>query len=55
MIPAATNGRSFGLVSGDVGVFIAEYKNGVIGFIHAQLYDVLYFESMVNILRLAVD
>ena len=36
-------------------VFVAEYKNKVIGFIHAQIYDVLYYESMVNILGLAVD
>ena len=36
-------------------VFVAEYKKKVIGFIHAQIYDVLYYESMVNILGLAVD
>ena len=36
-------------------VFVTEYKNKVIGFIHAQIYDVLYYESMVNILGLAVD
>ena len=36
-------------------VFVAEYKKKVIGFVHAQIYDVLYYESMVNILGLAVD
>lgn len=36
-------------------VFVAEYKKKVIGFIHAQIYDVLYYESMVNILGLAED
>ena len=36
-------------------VFVAEYKKKVIGFIHAQIYDVLYYESMVNILGLTVD
>lgn len=36
-------------------VFVAEYKKKVIGFIHAHIYDVLYYESMVNILGLAVD
>ena len=36
-------------------VFVAEYKMKVIGFVHAQIYDVLYYESMVNILDLAVD
>lgn len=36
-------------------VFVAEYKKKVIGFVHAQIYDVLYYESMVNILDLAVD
>lgn len=36
-------------------MFVAEYKKKVICFIHAQIYDVLYYESMVNILGLAVD
>ena len=36
-------------------MFVAEYKEKVISFIHAQIYDVLYYESMVNILDLAVD
>ena len=36
-------------------VFVAKYKKKVIGFVHAQIYDVLYYESMVNILGLAVD
>ena len=36
-------------------VFVAEYKKKVIGFIHVHIYDVLYYESMVNILDLAVD
>ena len=36
-------------------VFVAKYKKKVIGFVHAQIYDVLYYESMVNILGFAVD
>lgn len=36
-------------------VFVAKYKKKVIGFVHAQIYDVLYYESIVNILGLAVD
>ena len=39
----------------DEVVFVAEYKKKVIGFIHVHIYDILYYESMVNILDLAVD
>lgn len=35
-------------------VFIAEINNMVVGFVHAEKYDVLYYDTMVNILRLAV-
>lgn len=35
-------------------VFVAEEESRVLGFIHVERYDVLYFESMANILGLAV-
>lgn len=35
-------------------VFIAEINNMVVGFVHAEKYDVLYYDTMVNILGLAV-
>lgn len=37
-------------------VFVAEHKESkeVMGFIHLERYDVLYFETMCNILGLAV-
>lgn len=35
-------------------VFVAEINNNIIGYIHAETYNVLYYESMVNILGLAV-
>lgn len=35
-------------------VFAAESENGVIGFIHVEKYDTLYFETLVNILGIAV-
>lgn len=35
-------------------VFVAEVEDKTVGFIHAEVYDVLYFESAVNILGLAV-
>lgn len=36
-------------------VFVAEIDKTVIGFIHAEIYKVLYCESMINILGLAVS
>ncbi len=35
-------------------VFVAESDGEVMGFIHAEVYDLLYAERMVNILGLAV-
>lgn len=35
-------------------VFVAEEESQVLGFIHVERYEVLYFESMANILGLAV-
>ena len=35
-------------------VFVAELNDVVAGYIHAEIYNLLYFESMVNILGLAV-
>ena len=36
-------------------VFVAENDGTVIGFIHVQVYEVLYYETMLNILGLAVS
>lgn len=36
-------------------IFVAEYDGKVIGYIHACDYDVIYSQSMKNILGLAVD
>lgn len=35
-------------------VFVAEIDENVVGYVHAETYDVLYSESMINILGLAV-
>ena len=35
-------------------VFVAEEESQLLGFIHVERYEVLYFESMANILGLAV-
>lgn len=35
-------------------VFVAEIDKNTIGYIHAEIYNLLYFESMVNILGIAV-
>lgn len=35
-------------------VFVAEYENEVIGYVHVERYDTLYMETMANILGLAV-
>lgn len=35
-------------------VFVALIDESVVGFIHVEKYDVLYFETMANILGLAV-
>lgn len=36
-------------------VFVAEIDQKTIGYVHAEIYNVLYFESMVNILGIAVS
>lgn len=36
-------------------VFVAEIEGAVAGFVHAEKYELLYFEPMVNILGLAVS
>ena len=46
------------LISADPGqrVFVAVSEEGLpVGFIHTQVYDVLYAPTMLNILGLAVD
>ncbi len=35
-------------------VFVAEIDGAVAGYVHAEVYNLLYYESMVNILGLAV-
>ncbi len=35
-------------------VFVASIDENVVGFIHVEKYDLLYFEAMANILGLAV-
>lgn len=35
-------------------VFVAQVEQEVVGYIHAEKYNTLYFESMVNLLGLAV-
>lgn len=36
-------------------VFVAEVDDTVVGYIHAEIYNTLYCESLVNILGLAVS
>lgn len=36
-------------------VFVAEIDNIVVGYIHAEIYNLLYHETMVNILGIAVS
>lgn len=36
-------------------VFVAEYENEVIGYVHVERYDTLYMETLANILGLAVS
>lgn len=36
-------------------VFVAEYENEVIGYVHVERYDTLYMETVANILGLAVS
>ena len=36
-------------------VFVAEIDNVIVGYIHAEIYKLLYYESMINILGIAVS
>lgn len=36
-------------------VFVAEFENEVIGYVHVERYETLYSETLVNILGLAVS
>ena len=36
-------------------VFVAEFDNSLAGYVHVEKYNILYCESMINILGLAVD
>ena len=37
------------------GVFVAIFEDRIVGFIHVERYNTLYFETMANILGLAVS
>ena len=43
-----------GLNEAREAVFVAVADNSVIGYIHVERYDVLYFETMANVLGLSV-
>ena len=43
-----------GLNEAREAVFVAETDGDVIGYIHIERYDVLYFETMANVLGLSV-
>ena len=43
-----------GLLEGLEAVFVAESEGQVVGVIHVEKYDVLYFPTMANILGIAV-
>lgn len=36
-------------------VYVAEIDGTVVGYIHAEIYNTLYYESMINILGIAVS
>lgn len=36
-------------------VFVAEAEGKVTGYVHAEIYNLLYYESMINVLGLAVS
>lgn len=36
-------------------VYVAETEEKIVGFIHAEIYNTLYYKSMVNLQGLAVD
>ena len=52
--PALVKSKIEKLDSKREDVFVAEEESQLLGFIHVERYDVLYFESMANILGLAV-
>lgn len=52
--PALVKSKIEKLDSKREAVFVAEKESQLLGFIHVERYDVLYFESMANILGLAV-
>ena len=52
--PALMKNKIEKLDSKREAVFVAEEESRLIGFIHVERYEVLYFESMANILGLAV-
>ena len=43
------------LADGRCRIFVAELDGQVVGYVHVQDYDVLYFDHMKNILGIAVD
>ena len=52
--PALVKSKIEKLDSKREAVFVAEEESQLLGFIHVERYEVLYFESMANILGLAV-
>lgn len=36
-------------------VYVAEIDGTVVGYIHAEIYNTLYYETMINILGIAVS
>ena len=52
--PALMKSKIEKLDSKREAVFVAEEESQLLGFIHVERYEVLYFESMANILGLAV-
>lgn len=53
--PVLVRSRIEQLDSEREAVFVAETDGAVAGYIHAEIYQTLYFETMVNILGLAVS
>lgn len=52
--PALVKSKIEKLDSKREAVFVVEEESQLLGFIHVERYEVLYFESMANILGLAV-
>lgn len=51
---ALVSEKTAGLDPSREAVFVATVNSSVVGFIHVEKYNVLYFETMANILGLAV-